>query len=130
MALGTIADAINASSRLQEVFIAETFDHLLTAESGAIDPNLPVALEVVNASFTWDAPPPSQDDKSKKDKNKGGPERAKEREREETAARNEEKAAEERIFKVQDIDLVVPRGQLCAIVGSVGAGKSSLLQGL
>jgi ABC-type glutathione transport system ATPase component len=34
------------------------------------------------------------------------------------------------VFKLHNIDLEVPRGQLCAIVGPVGAGKSSLVQGM
>ena len=35
-----------------------------------------------------------------------------------------------RIFQVKDIDLSIPRGGLIAIVGAIGSGKSSLLQGL
>ena len=34
------------------------------------------------------------------------------------------------IFKLKDVNLSLPRGQLCAVVGAVGSGKSSLLQGL
>ena len=37
---------------------------------------------------------------------------------------------ERKVFELHDIDLEVPRGQLCAIVGPVGAGKSSLVQGM
>ena len=37
---------------------------------------------------------------------------------------------EREVFKLYDINLEVPRGQLCAIVGPVGAGKSSLVQGM
>jgi len=37
---------------------------------------------------------------------------------------------EREIFRLHDINLEVPRGQLCAIVGPVGAGKSSLVQGM
>ena len=37
---------------------------------------------------------------------------------------------EERVFKVEDVSMSVPRGQLVAIVGPVGSGKTSLLQGL
>lgn len=37
---------------------------------------------------------------------------------------------EREAFKLHHIDLEVPRGQLCAIVGPVGAGKSSLVQGM
>jgi ABC-type multidrug transport system fused ATPase/permease subunit len=38
--------------------------------------------------------------------------------------------AEEKIFKLKDIELSIPRGGLTAIVGTIGSGKSSLLQGL
>lgn len=41
-----------------------------------------------------------------------------------------EEPTTERIFKLKDIDLSIPRGSLTAIVGSIGSGKSSLLQGL
>ena len=34
------------------------------------------------------------------------------------------------IFQVKDVDLSIPRGSLTAIVGPIGSGKSSLLQGL
>lgn len=34
------------------------------------------------------------------------------------------------VFKLKDLNLSLPRGQLCAVVGAVGSGKSSLLQGL
>jgi ABC-type multidrug transport system fused ATPase/permease subunit len=36
----------------------------------------------------------------------------------------------EDVFKIKDIDLSIPRGSLTAIVGAIGSGKSSLLQGL
>lgn len=38
--------------------------------------------------------------------------------------------AQERIFKIKDINLSIPRGSLTAIVGPIGSGKSSLLQGM
>jgi ABC-type Mn2+/Zn2+ transport system ATPase subunit len=37
---------------------------------------------------------------------------------------------EETLFKLKQIDFKVPRGQLLAIVGAIGSGKTSLLQGL
>lgn len=37
---------------------------------------------------------------------------------------------EEQIFQIHDIDLAIPRGSLTAIVGAIGSGKTSLLQGL
>jgi ABC-type transport system involved in cytochrome bd biosynthesis fused ATPase/permease subunit len=40
------------------------------------------------------------------------------------------KSDEENVFKMQNIDFSIPRGQLVAIVGAVGSGKTSLLQGV
>ncbi|KAJ7510425.1 ABC transporter [Mycena galericulata] len=49
----TIADALNASQRLHDVFVAETFQ-----ETQVRDKNLDFAIEVDHATFTWDGPPP------------------------------------------------------------------------
>ncbi|KAI0268426.1 P-loop containing nucleoside triphosphate hydrolase protein [Russula aff. rugulosa BPL654] len=94
ISFSSIADARNAIDRLQECFTAE-----LISETFDRDPELKYALEVENASFTWDAS------------------EAKE-------------VKEETLFKLKQIDFKVPRGQLLAIVGAVGSGKTSLLQGL
>lgn len=40
------------------------------------------------------------------------------------------KVKEQTLFGLEQIDFKVPRGQLLAIVGAVGSGKTSLLQGL
>ncbi|GAA5984896.1 hypothetical protein JCM11641_003618 [Rhodosporidiobolus odoratus] len=37
---------------------------------------------------------------------------------------------EEEVLQLRGIDIAVPKGQLCAVVGAVGSGKSSLLQAL
>ncbi|EIW68338.1 hypothetical protein TREMEDRAFT_32323 [Tremella mesenterica DSM 1558] len=42
----------------------------------------------------------------------------------------DEQESVDRIFNLKDIDLAIPRGSLTAIVGAIGSGKSSLLQGL
>lgn len=39
-------------------------------------------------------------------------------------------AEDDQIFKLTDIDLEIPRGQLVAVVGAIGSGKSSLLSGI
>ncbi|WVQ79719.1 hypothetical protein IAT38_001819 [Cryptococcus sp. DSM 104549] len=41
-----------------------------------------------------------------------------------------EKADGNRIFQLHDISISIPKGSLTAIVGAIGSGKSSLLQGL
>jgi ABC-type glutathione transport system ATPase component len=82
-----------------------------------VDPSLDVAIEVKSASFTWDSSPPDTD---------GGKPQKKRTDDLDGKTKNEE----DRVFKVRDVSLNVPRGQLVAIVGSVGSGKTSLLQGL
>ncbi|KAF8332585.1 P-loop containing nucleoside triphosphate hydrolase protein [Cantharellus anzutake] len=128
MSLGGIADASNAISRLHDVFTAE-----LLTETNRIDPDLLVAVRVSGASFTWDGAPPSDDDKVGKKKKAGPPGDNRPGHGKEPEAKDGEeegKASEEAVFKLQKVDFEVPRGQLCAIVGPVGSGKSSLLQGL
>lgn len=43
---------------------------------------------------------------------------------------DEKKKSDRNVFKLNDINLEIPRGQLCAIVGPVGSGKSSLIQAM
>ncbi|RDB25853.1 Oligomycin resistance ATP-dependent permease YOR1 [Hypsizygus marmoreus] len=126
-----IADAANATSRLYGVFEAE-----LLTETLVQDDTLDVALEVKGASFTWDTPPPdtSSDATSKKRKSVHGIEAKLEAARKakevEDKAVEKAKSDEENVFRLRDVDMRVPRGQLVAIVGAVGSGKTSLLQGI
>ena len=130
-------DAYNALGRIQEVFEAESL-----ADEQVKDAELETALELDDASFVWDAPPPESDDRKgkevedlKKDKKPEvstsvtvslapgsipGSSRV--------SSPHELEKAE--VFKFQKTNLKIPRGQVVAIVGPVGSGKSSLLQGL
>ena len=119
MSFSSIADARNAIGRLQDCFTAE-----LISDEFEQDPNLPCAIEINNASFTWDSPPPD-DVKDKKGKKRRSGSHSK---KEPTSESKEVK--EEMVFKLKQIDVKIPRRQLVAIVGAVGSGKTSLLQGL
>ncbi|KAI0041202.1 ABC transporter [Auriscalpium vulgare] len=120
MSVASIADARNAIGRLENVFMAE-----LVTETLVIDPTIEPAIEVKDACFTWDAPPPEPETKKKKvygDKGKAV---------DAAAAKDAPKdKKDEDIFHMKDINMSVPKGKLVAIVGAVGAGKTSLLQGL
>ncbi|KAG1827732.1 ABC transporter [Suillus variegatus] len=109
--------------RLLAVFEAETLDEIL-----AINCDLDAAVRAEGVSFTWDGLPPRPEDPKKKAKgSKMGMNAGK---RKLPSTPPPALADDGNIFKVTDIDLQIPRGQLVAIVGAVGAGKTSLLQGL
>ncbi|KAG1821831.1 ABC transporter [Suillus subaureus] len=119
LSLSSIADAATACDRLLVVFEAETLDEKLVTNG-----DMNVAVRAEGASFTWDSPPARPEDPKKK--GKGG----KMGKQKFPSTPLPAPADNENIFKVTDIDLEIPRGQLVAIVGAVGAGKTSLLQGL
>ncbi|TYJ53516.1 hypothetical protein B9479_005847 [Cryptococcus floricola] len=116
MALSSTADALNALSRLEGVFDAE-----LITETRRLDPKMEEAIKLEHATFTWDAAPEEDDGKKKGSGTKQG--------KEAKVVENEEKP-QKAIFQLADITLDIPKGSLTAIVGPIGSGKSSLLQGL
>ncbi|KDQ57350.1 hypothetical protein JAAARDRAFT_194496 [Jaapia argillacea MUCL 33604] len=113
-ALTAISDGQSALSRLAVVFQAE----MRTDDAIVIDPSQKLAVKVDKAAFEW------EESSSEGDTRKSG--------------KTSQKAKKEATpitggahpFQVKDITLAIPRGSLVAIVGSVGSGKSSLLQGL
>ncbi|KAJ7086114.1 ABC transporter [Mycena belliarum] len=123
VSFSAIADAMNASHRLYDVFVAETFQ-----DTQIRDDSLDVAVEVHDATFTWDGPPPEVEDGKKR---KGKKATALERAAQAAAlAVEQEKVSEEKAFQMKNLTFSIPRGQLVAIVGAVGSGKTSLLQGM
>ncbi|KAK2460902.1 hypothetical protein APHAL10511_007372 [Amanita phalloides] len=132
IAFSAIADAANAAKRLEAVFEAELLEETLVIDEGTLD----VALEVKDASWTWDAPIEQVKDKPKKrqrteDVRRHSAGRAIKDEKKATQSSHEDKSKEEgKVFKMQNVSLRIPRDKLVAVVGPVGCGKSSLLQGL
>ncbi|KAI0956120.1 hypothetical protein AcV7_006609 [Taiwanofungus camphoratus] len=109
-ALSATTDAQNALSRLKGLFHAE----LATGEPFIVDREQNSALVVENATFVWEESPSAEE---MVDSLKASNEPA-------TTAQAGAP------FQVRDINMSVARGSLVAVVGSVGSGKSSLLQGL
>ncbi|KAJ7779407.1 hypothetical protein DFH07DRAFT_1030143, partial [Mycena maculata] len=128
--LSSIADARNALRRLSVVFRAE----MRTGEAFVIDSAQELALRAEGAAWAWETFPGAEDDQGgeKKGQGKGkGENKIKRAAAKAAEAEGEgEKVEEDVPFEVRRIDMAVPRGTLTAIVGRVGSGKSSLLQGL
>lgn len=114
-----------------------------------IDPKAEHAILVKDAEFQWETSEPVLHDAGK---SKAKPTNKAER-KEKTAAKKEKQAADKKVaaaagadgakgdpteaapallepFKLTDINLKVGRGELIAVVGAVGSGKSSLLAAL
>ncbi|KAJ6602805.1 ABC transporter [Mycena vulgaris] len=119
VSFGGITDAYNATTRMYPAFMAETLD-----ETRDTDTELDVAVTVKGGAFTWDGPPPSEDDSGSAKKKK------KNRKRKVVSLDLKPAEGPEPVFALRSFDLSIPKGKLCAIVGPVGSGKSSLLQAL
>lgn len=118
IAFSSITDAYNAISRLYSIFLAEA-----ASDDRVIDSTADLGVEVKGANFTWEIPAPSSEMKKK-------PSRRLFKRKEDQAQDVDLSHEDKSVFKMENINLSIPRGQLCAIVGPVGSGKSSLLQGL
>ncbi|PVG03230.1 P-loop containing nucleoside triphosphate hydrolase protein [Serendipita vermifera] len=119
MGLSAIADAASAVERLYDVFVAE-----IITDQQIIDPDLDVALRVEKATFVWDGAQPEDETKQKSKHSSHAKGANKDSQPTPTAV------PPEQAYKLQNIDMTIPKGQLCAIVGAIGSGKSSLLQGI
>ncbi|BGP49528.1 hypothetical protein JCM10450v2_005420 [Rhodotorula kratochvilovae] len=111
--LSTMTDAYSALKSLVPVFTADELPEQLYI----LDEDAKLALEVKDADFEWESSAPPSADAGGKGKGKGGS--------------NEELELDEKVdppSRLEGINLEVPKGQLLCIVGSVGSGKSSLLQ--
>jgi len=153
--LGQVVDAWSSLKRIQEFLLAEEME-----EDTVLDPDCENALEMHNGTFTWErtttqdpekgaggGPPAFMNKKAKKEAAKAIA--AKEavakamKEKDEGAVNGRpgsssgdsngdepQTPTEREPFKIQDLNFSVGRGELVAVIGTVGSGKSSLLAAL
>ncbi|KAG8814736.1 hypothetical protein FRC17_000994 [Serendipita sp. 399] len=120
--LSAIADAASAVERLYDVFVAEVI-----SEDRNIDPNLDVAIRVDKATFIWDG---VQEEETNVKRGKHAAQGSNTPKHTETEQKDTVDVVPPEPYKLANVNLEIPRGQLCAIVGAIGSGKSSLLNGL
>ncbi|KAF9237594.1 ABC protein [Melanogaster broomeanus] len=127
--LSAISDAASALQRLAHVFNAELFK----GDMLVIDREQDAALIVKDATFEWETSEKVDETipeiGSGKGRGRGGNGGAPSRGMK-GMGMEVKHANTETNFQVRNVTLTIPRGQLTAIVGPVGSGKSSLLQGL
>ncbi|KFA61277.1 hypothetical protein S40285_05521 [Stachybotrys chlorohalonatus IBT 40285] len=141
LVLGQVTDAWSSLKRIEEYLKEEEQE-----EADAFKANIESAIEMTNASFTWERTP-TQDpekgtiaptDKRPKEKDPGsgqGPAQQSDPAATASSATAESSSiatlVEEREpFKLHDLSLSVGRKELIAVIGTVGSGKSSLLAAL
>lgn len=128
MALKGLADARASFQRLQRFLLLEEREDVAISTSSLPTPAAQGQLgqlRLEGATFQWD--PVSKEDILAVAKGKGKG-KGKAAEAEEKKAETEEK--EEEGFALRNVSLQASSGQLCAVVGEVGSGKSSLLGGM
>ncbi|KAG0705743.1 ABC protein [Suillus ampliporus] len=111
LALSAIPDASSAIKRLTPIFHAE----LISEDALVIDKDQEPALLVKDATFEWES----------FEKDSGEAFSSKKGARDKLAP-----GKDAPLFRVKNVTMSIPRGQLVAVVGPIGSGKSSLLQGL
>lgn len=130
-ALSSLTDAQTAVERLSDLFDAEQ-----SQSSHNIDPRLPVAIRADDASFQWAtakqdvAPQTGAGRGGGKGGKPGGKKKDKKGGKDDNKTEEKSDKPTEEPFSINHLNLEVPRGHLAAIVGPVGSGKSSILQGV
>ncbi|KAG0700067.1 ABC protein [Suillus ampliporus] len=121
-AVSAIPDASSAIQRLTHIFHAE----LISEDALVIDKDQESALLVKDATFEWESfEKDSGEGFSSKKGTRGG-----KSVKEDEAKEKPDPGKDTPLFRVKDVTMTIPRGQLVAVVGPIGSGKSSLLQGL
>ncbi|KAH8908657.1 P-loop containing nucleoside triphosphate hydrolase protein [Coniochaeta sp. PMI_546] len=126
LVIGQVTDAWSSLARIQEFLLSEEREEEATFKTDG-----PNAVEMVDATFTWERTPTQDKEGTMAGDSKGKKEVAKDRKRPGSSDEDASTLVEEREpFKLQDINFQIGRNELVAVIGSVGSGKSSLLAAL
>ncbi|CAG8496995.1 12244_t:CDS:2 [Dentiscutata heterogama] len=155
MVIASVTDAYVSVNRINEFLQSDELSVL-----PEIDPNEQYAIKVTDGEFIWESAPPEEivnKSKKKKKKEKKSKKNLKKKDKNENDSSNNvanEKAPEDTSdtstaltpadsaenlenskpftpkSQLRNVNVLIPRGKLIAVIGSVGSGKSSLLSAL
>lgn len=123
LVIGQVVDAWESLRRTQEFLLSEEQE-----DEALLKPDHPSAVEVVNASFTWERTTTQDPEQTAggSEKSKKAPAKSPAHASDDTSTLVEEREP----FKIQDLNFELGRNELVAVIGSVGSGKTSLLAAL
>ncbi|KAI1754416.1 P-loop containing nucleoside triphosphate hydrolase protein [Xylaria castorea] len=134
LVIGSVVDAWSSMKRIQDYMLSEDQE-----DAAVLEPENESAVEISDASFTWERTPTQANDKAGAAGKKGAPKKgskqsAKTEKGAETSESNSDTAStlveEREPFKIENLNLAIGRKELIAVIGSVGSGKTSLLAAL
>jgi ABC-type multidrug transport system fused ATPase/permease subunit len=126
LVIGQVTDAWSSLARIQEFLLSEERE-----EEAILKPDGPNAVEMLDASFTWERTPTQDSEGTMAGGSKSKKESPKDAKRPGSSDEDASTLVEDREpFKLQDINFQIARNELVAVIGSVGSGKSSLLAAL
>lgn len=132
LVIGQTTDAWNSLKRIEEFLLLEE-----QADEATFKADAPNAVEMRDASFTWERTPTQESNQTPGGKKQGGGKKAAAPLKEKDSPQSTEVGdngstlVEEREpFKLHDIGFEIGRNELVAVIGTVGSGKTSLLAAL
>ncbi|KAI0914134.1 ABC transporter family protein [Ustulina deusta] len=134
LVIGNVVDAWSSMKRIQDFMRSEEQE-----DAAVFNPENKNAVEMKDASFTWERTPTQANDKAvavgkKGVPNKGSKQPATKDKGAETSESNSDAAStlveEREPFKLEELNLAIGRKEIIAVIGSVGSGKTSLLAAL
>ncbi|KAK4072430.1 hypothetical protein Trihar35433_4494 [Trichoderma harzianum] len=128
LVLGQVIDAWSSLQRIEQFLLEEEQEEDVT-----LKPDGEHAIELIDASFTWERTPTKEAEKGPAGKDKKHakkPEAPKETAQAASGDDSSTLVEEREPFKLQDLNLQAGRNELIAVIGTVGSGKSSLLAAL
>ncbi|KIH94495.1 hypothetical protein SPBR_05491 [Sporothrix brasiliensis 5110] len=139
LVIGQVTDAWTSVKRIQEFLLAEEQEEDVEWKPEGLH-----AVEMHDASFTWERTPTQETDDGPGSKRPGAAPSKKGQKKKEATAKAARPASSDGSagdtastlveeldpFKLNDLNFSIGRNELVAVIGSVGSGKSSLLAAL
>lgn len=125
LVIGQVTDAWNSLKRIEEYLLLEE-----QSDEATFNPDATNAVEMHDASFTWERTPTQENDDVPGKKQKPSPKEKTAPSPADVGDDGSTLVDEREPFKLHGINFEIGRNELVAVIGTVGSGKTSLLAAL